>query len=99
MVDAPNFKILYDIYHAQIMEGDVVATIRKYSDYISHYHTAGVPGRHEIDETQELNYRFIMEAIKKTGYIGFIGQEFIPTGKTQKEKLDALKAGVMICDV
>ncbi len=99
MVDSSNFKILYDIYHAQIMEGDVVATIRKYSDYISHYHTAGVPGRHEIDETQELNYRFIMKAIKDTGYTGFIGQEFVPTGKTEGEKLAALKAAVAICDV
>lgn len=99
MLGAPNFKILYDIYHAQIMEGDVVATIRKYADYISHYHTAGVPGRHEIDDTQELNYRFIMEEIKKTGYTGFIGQEFIPSGKTQQEKLAALKMAVTICDV
>lgn len=98
MLGSPNFKILYDIYHAQIMEGDVVATIRKYSDYISHYHTAGVPGRHEIDATQELNYRFIMEEIKKTGYTGFIGQEFIPSGATQKERLAALKEAVMICD-
>lgn len=99
MIDSPNFKILYDIYHAQIMEGDVVATIRKYHEYISHYHTAGVPGRHEIDETQELNYRFIMEEIKKTGYTGFIGQEFVPTGKTNEEKLAALKQAVEICEV
>ena len=99
MVDSPNFKILYDIYHAQIMEGDVVTTIRKYHEYISHYHTAGVPGRHEIDETQELNYRFIMEEIKKTGYTGFIGQEFVPTGKTEEEQLAALKRAVEICDV
>ena len=99
MIDSPNFKILYDIYHAQIMEGDVVATIRKYSQYISHYHTAGVPGRHEIDETQELNYRFIMQEIKKTGYTGFIGQEFLPSGKTQAEKLAALKEAVAICEV
>lgn len=99
MIDSPNFKILYDIYHAQIMEGDVVATIRKYHEYISHYHTAGVPGRHEIDETQELNYRFVMEEIKKTGYTGFIGQEFVPTGKTQEERLAALKEAVLICDV
>jgi len=98
MLDSPNFKILYDIYHAQIMEGDVVATIRKYADYISHYHTAGVPGRNEIDDTQELNYRYIMEEIKKTGYTGFIGQEFIPTGETLEERLAALKEAVMICD-
>ncbi len=99
MVDSNHFKILYDIYHAQIMEGDVVATIRKYADYISHYHTAGVPGRHEIDETQELNYRFIMEEIAKTGYRGFIGQEFVPTGSTVKEQLKALRTAVKICDV
>lgn len=99
MIDSPNFKILYDIYHAQIMEGDIVATIRKYHKYISHYHTAGVPGRNEIDATQELNYRFIMEEIKKTGYTGFIGQEFIPTGKTQAERLVALKQAVEICEI
>ena len=99
MIGSPNFKILYDIYHAQIMEGDVVATIRKYSDYISHYHTAGVPGRNEIDQTQELNYSFIMQEIKKTGYKGFIGQEFIPSGATQEEQLIALKEAVRICDV
>jgi len=99
MLGSPNFKILYDIYHAQIMEGDIVATIRKYADYISHYHTAGVPGRHEIGEHQELNYRFIMEEIKKTGYTGYIGQEFIPSGKTQADQLAALKEAVVICDV
>lgn len=98
MIDSPNFKILYDIYHAQIMEGDVVATIRKYHEYISHYHTAGVPGRHEIDERQELNYRYIMSEIQQTGYTGFIGQEFIPTGETQEERLSALKKAVEICD-
>lgn len=99
MVESPNFKILYDIYHAQIMEGNVVATIRKYHSYISHYHTAGVPGRNEIDGSQELNYAFIMEEIKKTGYKGFIGQEFIPTGQSKEEKLLALKEAVLICDV
>ena len=98
MIDSPNFKILYDIYHAQIMEGDVVATIRKYHQYISHYHTAGVPGRHEIEENQELNYRYIMNEIHKTGYTGFIGQEFIPTGETQEERLAALERAVKICD-
>jgi hydroxypyruvate isomerase len=98
MIDSPNFKLLYDIYHAQIMEGNVVATIRKYHEYISHYHTAGVPGRHELDATQELNYSFIMSEIAKTGYNGFIGQEFIPTGKNKEEKLTALKEAVKICD-
>ena len=99
MIGSDNFKILYDIYHAQIMEGDVVATIRKYSDYISHYHTAGVPGRHEIDNRQELNYHFIMEEIKNTGYQGYIGQEFIPTGQNDEEKIASLRNAVHICDV
>lgn len=99
MVDSPNFKILYDIYHAQIMEGDVVSTINKYHSYISHYHTAGVPGRHIIDNTQELNYKFIMQEIKKTGYTGFIGQEFIPNGNSIEDKLKSLKTAVEICNV
>lgn len=99
MVASDNFKLLYDIYHAQIMEGDVVATIQKYHTYISHYHTAGVPGRHEIDDTQELNYRYVMQAIADTGYTGFIGQEFIPTGKTVEQRLAALQTAVKICDI
>lgn len=95
-IGSPNFKLLYDIYHMQIMEGDVIATIRKYQDYICHYHTGGVPGRHEIDETQELNYPAIIKAIANTGYKGFLGQEFIPTWD---DKMAALKHGVMTCDV
>ena len=91
-----NFKLLYDIYHMQIMEGDVIATIRKYKQYISHYHTGGVPGRHEIDESQELYYPAIMRAIIETGFKGFVAQEFIPA---KKEKLNSLKQGVVICDV
>ncbi len=91
-----NFKLLYDIYHMQIMEGDVIATIRKYSKYISHYHTGGVPGRHEIDETQELYYPAIMQAILATGFKGFVAQEFIPS---RPDKLASLKQGVGICDV
>ncbi len=91
-----QFKLLYDIYHMQIMEGDVIATIRKHNKYISHYHTGGVPGRHEIDETQELQYPAIMKAIIDTGYKGFIGQEFIPA---REDKLASLKQGVEICDV
>src|SRR5262249_37559673 len=75
---SPRFKLLYDIYHMQIMEGDVIATIRKYKEYIGHYHTGGVPGRNEIDETQELNYPTIVKAILATGYTGYLGQEFIP---------------------
>ena len=77
-VGSPRFKLLYDIYHMQIMEGDVIATVKKYKDFIAHYHTGGVPGRNEIDETQELNYPAIVKAIRATGYDGFLGQEFIP---------------------
>lgn len=93
---SPNFKLLYDIYHMQIMEGDVIATIRKYQKYIGHYHTGGVPGRNEIDETQELYYPAIMKAIVETGFKGFVAQEFIPK---RPDKLASLKQGVGICDV
>ncbi len=93
---ADNFKLLYDIYHMQIMEGDVIATIRKYKDYIGHYHTGGVPGRNEIDETQELNYAAIMKAIQATGFDGFVAQEFIPK---RKDALASLQQGVKICDI
>ncbi len=95
-VGSERFKLLYDIYHMQIMEGDVIATIKKYHPYISHYHTGGVPGRNEIDETQELNYPAIIRAILETGYTGYIGQEFIPK---REDKLASLKQGVDICDV
>ena len=86
-----NLKLLYDIYHMQIMEGDVIATINKYNKYFGHYHTAGVPGRHEIDENQELNYHGIMKAIAATGFKGYVAQEFIPIaqdklGSLRKEK-------------
>ncbi len=95
-VGSPKFKLLYDIYHMQVMEGDVIATIREYHEYIAHYHTAGVPGRNEINETQELNYPAIMRAILETGYTGYVAQEFIPTWD---DKIAALKQGVEICDV
>jgi len=95
-IGSDRFKLLYDIYHMQIMEGDVIATIRKYQQYISHYHTGGVPGRNEIDDTQELNYPAIMKAILETGYKGFVGQEFIPK---REDKLASLKQGVQICDI
>ena len=95
-VGSDRFKLLYDIYHMQIMEGDVIATIKKYKDYISHYHTGGVPGRGEIDETQELNYPAIMKAILETGYKGFVAQEFVPK---REDKIASLKQGVQICDV
>lgn len=91
-----NFKLLYDIYHMQIMEGDIIATIRKYKDYIGHYHTGGVPGRNEIDETQELNYKAIMEAISETGFDGFVAQEFIPKNE---DIFASLRQGVEICSV
>jgi len=94
-----NFKLLYDIYHMQIDEGDVIRTIKDYHQYIGHYHTAGVPGRHEINETQELYYPAIMKAISDTGFKGYTAQEFIPTGKTTEEKVAALKDAVMRCDV
>lgn len=95
-VGSENFKLLYDIYHMQIMEGDVIATINKYHQYISHYHTGGVPGRHEIDDTQELHYPAIMKAILDTGFKGFVAQEFIPK---RPDKIASLKQGVEICDV
>jgi hydroxypyruvate isomerase len=95
-VGSENIKLLYDIYHMQIMEGDVIATINAYHPYISHYHTGGVPGRNEIDETQELYYPAIMKAILDTGYQGYVGQEFIPK---RPDKLASLKQGVSICDV
>ena len=95
-IGSPNFKLLYDIYHMQIDEGDVIRTIRNNHQYFAHYHTGGVPGRNEIDSTQELYYPAIMEAIVKTGHKGFVAQEFIPTWP---DKLAALKKGVEICDV
>ena len=95
MVGSNRFKLLYDIYHMQIMEGDVIRTIRQYKDYIGHYHTGGNPGRHEIDETQELNYPAIVKAIVDTGYNGFLGQGFIPV----RDKIESLTQGFRICDV
>lgn len=95
-LDSPNFKLLYDIYHMQISEGDIIRTIQENHAYFGHYHTAGVPGRHEIDESQELNYPAIMEAIVATGYKGYVAQEFIPT---HKEPIESLKKAIAICDV
>lgn len=96
---SPNFKILYDIYHMQINEGDVIRTINDNHQYFGHYHTAGVPGRHEIDDSQELYYPAIMKAISATGYKGYVAQEFIPTAKEPKDKIAALKKAIKICDV
>jgi hydroxypyruvate isomerase len=90
-----NFKLLYDIYHMQIMEGDVIATINKHQKYIGHYHTGGVPGRHEIDESQELYYPAIMRAIAATGFKGFVAQEFMPA----KDPMTSLAAAVKLCDI
>lgn len=98
-IGSPNFKILYDIYHMQVNEGDVIRTIKDNHQYFGHYHTAGVPGRHEIDESQELYYPAIMKAIVATGYKGYVAQEYIPTGKDSKEKIAALKKAIKICDV
>jgi hydroxypyruvate isomerase len=95
-VGSERFKLLYDIYHMQIMEGDVIRTIQTNHQYIGHYHTGGVPGRHEIDETQELYYPAIMKAIVKTGYQGFVAQEFVPTGS---DPLGSLAKCVRLCDV
>ncbi|MFM8471565.1 MAG: hydroxypyruvate isomerase family protein [Limisphaerales bacterium] len=95
-IGSERFKLLYDIYHMQIMEGDVIATIQRDHQYFAHYHTGGVPGRAEIDDTQELNYPAIMRAIQATGYKGYVGQEFIPK---REDKLASLKQGVQICTV
>jgi len=95
-IGSENFKLLYDIYHMQIMEGDVIDTIRENHAYISHYHTGGVPGRNEIDDTQELHYPAIMRAIADTGYQGFVGQEFCPK---RPDKLASLKQAIGICSV
>jgi len=94
-VDSDRFKLLYDIYHMQIMEGDIIRTIRDSHQYIGHYHTAGVPGRNEIDDSQELYYPAIVKAIKQTGYDGFLGQEFIPVGDPVKAMEDAFR----ICNI
>jgi len=94
-VGSPRMKLLFDIYHVQIMDGDIIARIRQYKDYIGHYHTAGNPGRRELDDKQEINYRPIMEEISRTGYTGYVGQEFVPTG----DPLKGLKQAVALCDV
>ena len=97
-LDSDNFKLLYDIYHMQIMEGDVIRTIQENHRYYGHYHTAGVPGRNEIDETQELYYPAIMEAILKTGFKGIVAQEFIPQNRVNNG-FDSLADSIRRCDV
>ena len=79
-VDSPRVKLLYDIYHMQIMEGDIIRTIRQNIQYIGHFHTGGVPGRHEMDETQEINYRAVAAALAQTGYARFVAHELMPVG-------------------
>jgi hydroxypyruvate isomerase len=93
-VNSPRVKLLYDIYHMQIMEGDVIRTIQDFHPYFGHYHTAGVPGRHEIGETQELYYPAIVRAIEATGYEGYLGQEFIPAG----DPVAGLKQAFNLCN-
>jgi hydroxypyruvate isomerase len=95
-IGSPRMKMLFDVYHVQIMQGDVIVRLKQYAEYIGHYHTAGVPGRNELDDTQELNYAAIMKAIAATGYIGYVGQEFIPTWE---DKIASLGHGVRVCDV
>ena len=95
-LDSPNFKLLYDIYHMQISEGDIIRTITDNHQYFGHYHTAGVPGRNEIDATQELFYPAIMNAIVSTGYQGIVAQEFVPKNENP---LESLKESILICDV
>ena len=94
-VGSPRFKLLYDIYHMQIMEGDVIRTIRDNHEHIAHYHTGGIPGRHEIDDGQELFYPAVMRAIRDTGFTGFVAQEFIPT----RDPLTSLAEAAKICTV
>jgi hydroxypyruvate isomerase len=94
-VNSPRVKLLYDIYHMQIMEGDIIATIRKNMQWIGHFHTAGVPGRHEIDDTQELNYRAIAQAIVEAGFTGYFAHEYSPL----KDPLASLEQAIRICDV
>jgi hydroxypyruvate isomerase len=96
-VGSPRFRLLYDIYHMQIMEGDVIRTIRDNFPFIAHYHTGGVPGRHELDESQELYYPAIMRALADLGYRGFVGQEFIPS--KGRDPMTSLRNGFRTCDV
>jgi hydroxypyruvate isomerase len=94
-VGSPRVKLLYDIYHMQIMEGDVIATVRADKDWIAHFHTGGVPGRHELDDTQELNWRAVCTAIADMGYAGYVAHEFVPT----RDPLTSLREAVALCDV
>jgi len=93
MVNSPSFKLLFDIYHMQIMEGDIIRTLRKNIQWIGHFHTAGNPGRNDMDDTQELNYTGICRAIDSTDYAGYVGHEFTPLG----DRMAALEAAYKIC--
>jgi hydroxypyruvate isomerase len=95
LVGSEHVKLLYDIYHMQIMEGDIIRTLRDNIDHIGHVHTAGNPGRHDLDEAQELNYPPIMRALREAGYTGMVGQEFSPKG----DPLAALRTAYRLCDV
>jgi hydroxypyruvate isomerase len=94
-VGSDRLKVLFDVYHVQVMQGDVITRIREFKDYIGHYHTAGVPGRNEIDENQELNYPPIMREIVETGFDAYVAQEFIPT----RDPVRVLWEAVKLCDV
>jgi len=94
-VGSERVKLLYDSYHMQVQEGDVISTIKKHASAIGHYHTAGVPGRHEIDATQELYYPAIMRAIAGAGFTGYVAHEFIPT----RDPMAALRQAIAVCDV
>lgn len=96
---SPNFKLLFDIYHMQVNEGDIIRTIKDNHQYFGHYHTAGVPGRHEIGDNQELYYPAIARAIKDVGFNGYLAQEFIPTPETRTGKIESLRDAIQICDV
>ena len=94
-VDSPHIKLLYDIYHMQIMEGDLITTIRDNIKYLGHFHTGGVPGRHELNDTQEVNWAGVMRGIVATGYSGYVAHEFVPSG----DPLTSLREAVNLCDV
>src|SRR2546425_11312378 len=94
-VASPRVKLLSDIYHMQIMEGDIIRTIRTNQEWIAHFHTGGVPGRHELDGTQELNWRAVASAIADTGFTGFVAHEFVPT----RDPLTSLREAVAVCNV
>ena len=95
-MDSPQFRLLFDVYHVQIMHGDLIRNIRRYHQLVGHYHTAGNPGRGELDDTQEINYPAVMRAILATGYDGYVAQEFIPTGE---DPIASLRQAYQVCDV